>query len=176
MDTDNPEPKPRLEPIDPSTLPVPLPEGAGIQRKGRYLSITNAHGHFLAGLVGRIPYHRYVLHEKLGRPTSSECHWCGFPQPWKSRLTGYSQHSINADHVDGDTTNNRPSNLVPSCGWCNMNRSWAQKYELFWGQWRRWMKDVPPALRPQLIAIGKELGLETPSPESSESTKTSPET
>lgn len=173
MDSGNPEIKPRLEPIDPDTLPIPIPPWTRIVRKGKYLSILGAHDHPIAGLLGRIPYHRYVLHEKLGRPSSSECHWCGFPLPWKSSLYGYSSHSINADHVDGDTSNNHPSNLVASCWWCNANRSWAQKYEAFWSQWRRWMKDVPPASRPNLIAIGKELGLDTPSPETSDCSKTS---
>lgn len=154
--------KPKLEPIDPASLPIPIPANSRIVRNGKYLRIVNCFDHPLSGLYGNLPYHRYVLHEKLGRPTSSNCHWCDFPLPWKSMLASYYSHSVNSDHVDGDTSNNDPSNLVPSCWWCNANRSWAQKYETFWQQWRRWMKDVPPAFRPNLISIGKELGLETP--------------
>jgi hypothetical protein len=140
-------------------LPVPLPCGATIGKNGKYLVVNNANGHPIAGLRGRIPYHRFVLYETLGRPTATPCHWCGYVLPWTSTIANAVCHIIVADHLDGDETNNEPSNLVPSCNWCNMNRNWAELHEEFWGQWRRWMRDVPPAVRPNLPQIAKEHGI-----------------
>lgn len=38
---------------------------------------------------------------------------------------GIAPDALVADHVDFDTTNNSPANLVPSCTGCNTSRSRA---------------------------------------------------
>lgn len=136
-----------------------LPEGARIEKHGEYLRIANANGHPLAGLRGRIPFHRFVLFESLGCPDSTRCTWCGYLMPWKSTLSNAVAHVVCCDHLDGDKGNNQPDNLVASCSWCNANRNWAEMHPEFWEQWRRWMADVPPYARPNLISIAMELGL-----------------
>lgn len=63
--------------------------------------------------------HRKVLYDEIG-PGPHPCHWgCG-------RLLEWGGHAgIQADHVDGDKTNNTPENLVPSCPSCNYRRARA---------------------------------------------------
>jgi len=131
-----------------------------LEKHGKYLRAVNMHGHPIADNRGRTPYHRLVLFEKLDCALSAQCHWCEFPLQWKTNLSPAFQHVINADHLDGDTTNNHPGNLVPSCWWCNANRSWAESYPIFWEQWRKWMKYVPPAIRPNLPEIAKDCGID----------------
>lgn len=138
---------------------IELPEGAHIWKQGKYMIIHGAFGHPIAGARGRIPYHRFILFESLGRPQSSACKWCGYVLPWKSTVSGYQWSVVNADHLDADTSNNDPTNLAPSCCWCNANRSWAEKHADFWLNWRHWLADVPPVYRPNLISIAKDFGI-----------------
>jgi hypothetical protein len=88
-------------------------------------------------------------------------------------------HVVNADHLDGNKSNNAPANLAPSCAWCNTNRSWAESFSDFWANWRNWMRDVPPYVRPNLIEVAKQMLLvpvdfsprrETPPPAAAPST------
>ena len=141
-------------------LPVPLPDGATVSKKGDYLVVNNANGHPIAGLRGAIPYHRFVLYESLGRPEFTKCSWCGYVLPWKTTISSAVCHVVNADHLDGDKTNNAPQNLVPSCSWCNKNRNWAEPHKIFWNKWREWMRDVPPFARPDLIEIARDFGID----------------
>ena len=137
-----------------------LPEGWTLYKNGKYLVIEKAHGHPIAGRRGRIPYHRFVLFEHLKRPKTSECFWCGVTLPWRVEMPHSVYHMVNVDHVDGDPSNKDPSNLVPSCAWCNTNRVWAQEHDEFWGNWRHWLREVPPVYRPNLIDIAKDFGIE----------------
>jgi hypothetical protein len=141
---------------------VQLPEGWSLWSgdKRGYMTIANADGHPIAGLRGRIPYHRYLLFEHLGRPEWTQCFWCGFSLPWRVGLPKPTWHVINVDHIDGNPKNNELSNLVPSCAWCNCNRSWAQPFESFWKNWRKWLAQVPPIYRPNLIDIATDFGIE----------------
>lgn len=135
-------------------------EKVTVQKNGyRYFLICGLMGHPIATLKGKVPFHRLVLWEKLGQPQSTPCHWCSFPLPWTSHLPTPQSHVVNADHVDGNTMNNTPDNLVASCGWCNANRNWAEEYPEFWKNWRRWLKDVPPSMRPSLAIIAKDFGI-----------------
>lgn len=59
--------------------------------------------------------HRVVLYNKIGHGPH-KCWWCGVEIEWKSSDI---RRSIHSDHLDGDTLNNDPSNLVPSCQRCN---------------------------------------------------------
>ena|ERR1019366_6813204 len=147
-------------PIPNDALPVNPPPGSMVVKNGKYLRIINAEGYPISSLRGRIPYHRFVLFEKLGKPDATRCNWCGYVLPWTSTAMSSMFLVINADHLDGDTHNNQPENLVPSCAWCNANRSWAEQYPEFWSNWRRWMKHVPPMCRPNLAEIASEFNIE----------------
>ncbi len=68
--------------------------------------------HPLAGKNGKVKVSRMVLHEKLGG-VAAPCHWCGCALTWET---------LCADHLDSDTLNNVPENLVASCRGCNANR------------------------------------------------------
>jgi hypothetical protein len=137
-----------------------LPEGWALYKNGKYLVIEKAHGHPIAGRLGRIPYHRFVLFEHLRRPKTSDCFWCGITLPWRVEMAHSVYHVVNVDHVDGDTNNNELGNLVASCAWCNTNRSWAEAHDEFWGNWRHWLREVPPVYRPNLIDIAKDCGID----------------
>lgn len=65
---------------------------------------------------GQLEEHRKVLYDKIG-PGPHYCHWdCGKLLEWGG-IRG-----ICSDHLDGDTLNNDPENLVPSCVVCNRQR------------------------------------------------------
>ena len=59
-----------------------------------------------------------ILYDKIGAGPHP-CHWCGDKLVWAVA----SGTGIVADHLDGDTQDNDPENLVPSCRGCNANRS-----------------------------------------------------
>jgi hypothetical protein len=40
-----------------------------------------------------------------------------------------------------------------------MNRSWAEQYPEFWENWRKWLKCVPPSMRPNLPEIATDFGI-----------------
>jgi hypothetical protein len=67
---------------------------------------------------GKAYLSRVVLYEKVG-DGPVRCHWCRRSLRW---LPKGQQRGIEADHLDGDTTNDDPSNLVASCARCNSNR------------------------------------------------------
>lgn len=75
-------------------------------------------------IEGQLAEHRLVLWEKLGCKSldcEHECHWsCGKTLTWSDGRLG-----IQADHLDGDTLNNNPENLVVSCVRCNVERGRA---------------------------------------------------
>lgn len=76
--------------------------------------------HPLATGKGSVAEHRLVLYEKIG-PGPHPCHWCQAPVDW---LPGErtAAGALTADHVDNDSRNNAPENLVPSCHRCNSIR------------------------------------------------------
>jgi hypothetical protein len=138
-----------------------LPEGASLHKCGDYLRINNAFCHPISNRSGSIPFHRFILFEKMGRPSHSACQWCGYVLPWKTTLAQAQSLVVNADHLNGIKSDNNPDNLVPSCGWCNVHRNWAELHDEFWGAWRKWLKDVPPNFRPNLVDIAHDNGIET---------------
>lgn len=79
--------------------------------------------HPLASRLGRVFVHRVVLYGKIG-PGEHACHWCNKPVSWDRRENG-GEFTLIADHVDENTLNNDPSNLVPSCWKCNVGRGKA---------------------------------------------------
>lgn len=72
-------------------------------------------GHPLAWPDGRVRVHRAVLYDKIG-PGPHPCAWCGRELDW------FESPRITSDHLDGDTWNNDPDNLVPACLGCNGSR------------------------------------------------------
>ena len=82
-----------------------------------YRILLRQHDHPLAGKDGKVYEHRKVLYDSIG-PGPHECYWgCGKAVDW-----GGGHEGLVADHLDGDTLNNTPENLVPSCRMCNWNR------------------------------------------------------
>ena len=99
-------------------------------------------GHPLADAIGLVYTHRAVLYDVVG-PGPHPCHWCGTAVDWQAAGSGYLQ----ADHVNGDREDNRPENLVPSCGPCNSRRASRRRVERLRerGLWAR--HDTVAALR-----------------------------
>ena len=88
-----------------------------------YVLLTGCdHPLAIGGIVGE---HRVVLYEKIG-PGTHSCNWCGTPVTWMvGKIADVHKRGkkLCADHVDRNTQNNAPENLVPACGACNTTRS-----------------------------------------------------
>lgn len=96
------------------------PNGSGwISHGYRVLPLA---GHPLSSPQDRVFEHRKVLYDKIG-PDGHPCNWCGVTVRWLNGVGAAAEGALIADHVDGDTLNNVPSNLVPSCWSCNVNRA-----------------------------------------------------
>lgn len=80
--------------------------------------------HPLADVSGKVYEHRAILWEKLGRPSVSQCHYCGTDVYWFSTIHA---ERASCDHVDFDRANNDPGNLVVSCIACNSRRGQLRK-------------------------------------------------
>lgn len=68
--------------------------------------------------------HRDVLFRTLGSGPHP-CHWCRMSLRW-DRTYPRDRDGLTVDHLDANTTNNEPDNLVPSCGRCNLLRTRVQ--------------------------------------------------
>lgn len=85
---------------------------------GGYFTLCGYPDHPLA-INGSLSEHRKVLWEKLGCGSvdcEHECNWCGKLLIWGGK------NGIFADHLNGDTLDNRSENLVVSCIYCNFKR------------------------------------------------------
>lgn len=98
--------------------------GFVVQSQRRYRRVS-APGHPLAGQTGKVYAHRLALHEKIG-PGEHPCHWCGKTVTWQR---GLSPTALIADHLNRDTSDNSPSNLVPACQRCNSGRGLTLRHE-----------------------------------------------
>lgn len=83
--------------------------------------VLNRPSHPLAGAQHKVYEHRVVLYDVLG-PGTHPCHWCSTPLRWEARWPD-DLDALTVDHLDDDTLNNDPANLVPSCNECNTQRS-----------------------------------------------------
>lgn len=88
--------------------------------RGDYVQLATQHGHALAR-GGRLQEHRKVLYDLIG-PGPHPCHWRDVYSCGKDALEWGGRGGIFVDHLDGDTHNNSPENLVPSCNGCNIRR------------------------------------------------------
>lgn len=100
----------------------------------QYLHLSGMAGHPLA-FEGSVPVHRLVLWAKLkcrSLDCVHACELCGKQLTWGTR------DGINADHVNGNTFDNRPKNLRPLCHRCNIadgqRRSRERHYDEFYGR------------------------------------------
>lgn len=73
--------------------------------------------HPLADSHGFVYEHRVALFGKIGRAKNA-CVWCSREVRWSANGAAM----LVADHRNGETSDNRPSNLVASCPACNMTR------------------------------------------------------
>lgn len=120
----------------------------------------SAPDHPLAMANGQVAIHRQTLFDHLHPhhpdpyQTYNKCHWCNWPQYWRTFETTKGQAStscINVDHLDGNRTNNTIDNLVPSCSWCNTNRTKLQQH--LFQIIATLYSQIPPKKRPALIYI-----------------------
>ncbi len=74
-------------------------------------------GHPLADMSGVVYAHRLALYELIGEGAQA-CHWCGKTIAWLD-----PDAYLQVDHLNGVGDDNRPENLVPSCGPCNSARA-----------------------------------------------------
>jgi len=75
-------------------------------------AVVTVHGHRLANSRGRLRRARFVLYSKLSG-IAGNCYWCEEKLTW---------NKVCADHLDSNTLNDAPENLVASCRACNANR------------------------------------------------------
>lgn len=68
--------------------------------------------------------HRIILWDKLNGQ-DAPCHWCGRELFWSKKYP-QNQDALITDHVNNIKDDNRPENLVPSCGLCNITREGGQ--------------------------------------------------
>jgi len=86
---------------------------------GRDYRTVMAHDHPLAPPSGRMYVHRVVLYDAIG-PGTHACHWCQRPITWNA---DEKRNALVPDHLNGIGSDNRRSNLVPSCLRCNSVRA-----------------------------------------------------
>lgn len=105
-------------------------EGRKAKNAGKLKSrrMLRKHEHPLADKWGRVLESRWIVYELIG-PGPHECHWCGVEVNWVVGKRGAAEGALVVDHVDGDSSNNAASNLVPSCQPCNVWRDHPHKIE-----------------------------------------------
>jgi hypothetical protein len=81
--------------------------------------------HPLANKNGALYTHRAVLYDTIG-PGPHPCHWCTEPINWLPRG---ADGAIEVDHLNDIGDDNRPENLVPSCGPCNTGRAGHRRHQ-----------------------------------------------
>ena len=113
-----------------SAPPIPQPKVT------RYLRRKQP-DHPLADSTGCVRIHRAVLWDKIG-PGEHVCHWCRRRLHWDAK----GIERLAADHLDGDTWNNDPANLVPACRTCNSGRSRRPDFLTHCEKGHRWTSET----------------------------------
>lgn len=113
----------------------------------RYLRIT-VRDHAVAQKGGKVLVHRAVLYDALKAEFGAGpyvCDWCGWADlDWF--VDRADPAYLTVDHKDGNSANNRRSNLSATHKWCNDNRYIIESKGLSWDQF----KATPPGKRPAL--------------------------
>jgi hypothetical protein len=89
-----------------------------VKRKYVLLYMPN---HPLSYRRGYVAEHQRVLYDKIG-PGRHQCNWCNRDVFWPGERRD-GEVKLIADHVNEDTSDNDPGNLVPSCTKCNIQRN-----------------------------------------------------
>lgn len=134
------------------------PRERRVNEKG-YVELTMP-DHPLAQRNGIVLEHRLVLWSATGG-RDQRCYWCGWLLPWRHEEG--QRHCINVDHLNERRDDNDLKNLVPSCWYCNANRSWSRFAPLTWRELIETYRDLDPNERPSAIiwlAERAETGLE----------------
>jgi hypothetical protein len=84
-------------------------------------SRISGRNHPLTSKCGTVAIHRKTLYDKIG-PGIHVCHWCNTEVEWMHGRPSQPRYLV-TDHLDDDSGNNAPENLVPSCCACNSGRS-----------------------------------------------------
>lgn len=84
--------------------------------------MRKAKGHPIAPPSGVVAISRLTLYEKIG-PGPHPCHWCGQQVIWIVGGGPGTPKTLIVDHIDWNTANDDPANLVPSCNRCNAHRA-----------------------------------------------------
>mgnify|MGYP002652839098 CR=1 FL=1 len=87
---------------------------------GRMYRTIYIPGHPAAGKRGMAYEHRVVLYDSIGQGPH-RCHWCETEVRWDA--TRGNADALQVDHLNAVGDDNRPANLVPSCGPCNSTRA-----------------------------------------------------
>lgn len=124
--------------------------------KGYWL--VSLRSHPISPKAGKLRIHRAVCYDKCSKEGKLVCGLCGMAHlDW--HVDRNDPRYVHVDHIDGNGSNNRSSNLRPTHKWCNDNRSIVEGYGI---GWERWIS-VPIAQRPALrIAGGPNKGAPTP--------------
>lgn len=91
-----------------------------IKTRYRTLHVDKDHPLICNGEV--LPEHRVILWEKIG-PGSHVCHHCQQSVTWMVGVGPSVPGALVVDHLDRNSLNNDPDNLVPSCQPCNLLNS-----------------------------------------------------
>jgi len=128
---------------------------------GRTRGRVNQHGYLVEpgndhplAVRGQVLAHRRVLYDALG-PDDQPCHWCGWVLPW--RHENGVKWCINVDHLNADREDNQRDNLVPSCWFCNANRSWSAEAPRVWEWMLGAFEAIPPWDRHGISWLARQL-------------------
>lgn len=108
-----------------STTTVANEDAPSVHNGRRYRRVRARAGHPLADRYGRAYDHRLVLFDAIG-PGEHACHYCGTEVRWDRPKA--APDALTVDHLNDIGDDNRPENLVPSCGPCNSAKGSARRH------------------------------------------------
>lgn len=101
----------------------------GLHRHVRKYRRVKRLGHPLANKQGIVYKHRLALYTKIG-PGTHQCFHCDTSLVWHTpEPRPNDPRLIYVDHLDRDTGNNAPDNIVPCCWHCNTVRGHQARHK-----------------------------------------------